>query len=178
MELITVILVIAILSVVAYPLLRGHRPELETRAAARHLENLAQRAQQLAINNNKPTRMVINCSKPGGFESCYVDLQTAVYTEDVVTGWITNTDEREVFKPGVQILKSQATALFDGDHTIPNIFWAIFMPSSQVYSDPRGFDLFVMNSDQSGTSKKGWRLTINNISGLSALRQDTLTLPS
>jgi prepilin-type N-terminal cleavage/methylation domain-containing protein len=177
MELITVILVIAILAVAAYPLLRGSQPDLQTQAAARQLESLTQKARFQAVNTQKPIRLVINCSRPEGFKSCYVDLQSATYTNTEVSGWRKDQKAHQVFEPGIQIVKSLTTATFDGEFTTPNIFWAIYMPSNQVFSDPRAFDLFMYHDSQSNADKKGWRLLVNHVSGQANLKRDTLTIP-
>jgi type II secretory pathway pseudopilin PulG len=175
-EVIVAVMIVAILAAVGYPLLKGNRSEIKTRAAARQLESLAQRARLLAINQQVPVRLVLNCAKPGGVESCYADLQSAVYTDAEVSGWVKRPEERQVLDPKVQVVKANEDADSDGATSFPNIYWAIFMPTNLVLSDPRGFELFVYNGDKIGADKEGWLFTVNNISGHATINRDVMAI--
>ncbi|MDR0549997.1 MAG: prepilin-type N-terminal cleavage/methylation domain-containing protein [Deltaproteobacteria bacterium] len=175
LEVIVVIAIIAILAVAAYPLFRGAQPEMKTQSAAKTLESTFQKARIMAINQQRPIRVIVNCTRPAGIESCYLDLQSAVYEEAAVTGWRRHATEHEVFDKSVNIAKVDNTAIYDGQVTIPNIFWVIFMPASQVYSDPRKFEIFLYHDGQVQAEKKGWRLSVDNISGRVANARANLT---
>jgi type II secretory pathway pseudopilin PulG len=169
MEVLIVVAVIAILSAVAYPLLRGPRAELKISGGARGLENLMQKARVMASSQQNSIRVVINCGLVG-IDSCYVDLQTAVLTDSAVTGWRLNYGERQVLDSSVQIAKKPATT-HDGAVSQPNIFWSIFMPTGQVYSDPRPFELFLSRKADLDANKSGWWLEVNNVTGRVYLRR-------
>ncbi|MDR1576633.1 MAG: prepilin-type N-terminal cleavage/methylation domain-containing protein [Deltaproteobacteria bacterium] len=175
MEMIVVIAVVAILVVISYPLLKASKPEYEARGAARQLEGMLQKAKLMAANHQRPIRIVINCLRPSGADNCYVDLQEGVYTEDVVSGWEIRPEERLKLIPEIRLVKTVANALYDGQVSVPNIFWVIFMPANNIFSDPRGFELFLYHQYQGQAEKNGWRLAINNVSGKIQLTQGTFT---
>jgi Tfp pilus assembly protein FimT len=164
-EIIVVVAVLSILSAVSYPLLKGRQPEAKVTSASNRLESLLQKARIMAINQQRPVRVIVNCTRPSGFESCFIDLQTAVYVESAVTGWQKHPADHYVFDKIVRVSKTDPAAIYDGATTIPNIFWLIFMPASQVYSDPRKFELFLYHDGQTLAEKSGWRLSVDNVSG-------------
>jgi prepilin-type N-terminal cleavage/methylation domain-containing protein len=176
LELIIVIVIIAILIGVSYPLMRGYQPSLKVRGGARQLESLMAKARVLAANQRQPIRVVINCSMPGEVKSCFVDLESAVYAEAVVTGWQKISSEHAVFDTILKIVRVMPGAAYDGNATPSNIFWTIFMPNGQAYSNPRPFDLYIYQQDQKGSEVNGWRLTVNNITGRVYLNREKFTI--
>jgi hypothetical protein len=77
----------------------------------------------------------------------------------------------------VSIVKTSADGLFDGAVTVPNIYWAVFMPSNQVFSDPKTFELFLFNNELSGPSRTGWHLSVNFITGRVFTNQGNFLVP-
>jgi Tfp pilus assembly protein FimT len=177
MEMIVVICVIGILAAVSYPLLKGSKPEYDARGASRQLEALLLKARTMAVNQQKPIRVVINCTRPAGTDHCYADLQAAIYNNEEVSGWEHRPQEREVLKPEIQIVKNNVTAGHDGNLTTPNLFWAIFMPANNIYSDPKAFEVFMYHNYQARPEKDGWLIAVNSVSGKIQLTRNSLATP-
>jgi prepilin-type N-terminal cleavage/methylation domain-containing protein len=174
-ELIIVIGITAILIGVGYPLMKGYQPELQARGGAKRLESLLQRGRVMAINQRRPMRVVVNCALTSGYESCFADLESAVYTEAEVTGWLKLPNERYILNDTLKAVKTKTTTVYDGEDTISGIYWTIFMPNGQAYSDPRPFDLFLYHLAQKGPEMDGWRLTVNNANGRVFLNRENFT---
>jgi hypothetical protein len=145
------------------------------RSSSRQLETLMEKARTMAINQKKPMRVVINCVRPAGADNCYADLQTAVYADKTVTGWQLSPPDRRVFDSVLRIVKTDPSAVFDGEISVPNIFWTIFTPAGNIFSDPRGFEIFLYHSSQKLPEKKGYKISINSFSGYISSETDTFT---
>ncbi|MDR2141656.1 MAG: prepilin-type N-terminal cleavage/methylation domain-containing protein [Deltaproteobacteria bacterium] len=165
MELLVVIGIIAILAGVSYPLMRGYQSGLRARGGARQLESMMQKGRVMAVNQRRPIRVVIDCSLSWVKKNCYVDLETAIYTDAKVSGWQKIPNERHVFDATLKAVKKSATPIFDGEFSYSGIFWTIFMPNGQAYSDPRPFEIFFYHLEQDGPEMEGWRLKVNNANG-------------
>jgi prepilin-type N-terminal cleavage/methylation domain-containing protein len=177
MELLTVIIIIGLLASVSYPLLRAYKPNLTARGGARQLETLLNQARLRAASLKKPVRAVINCTRPDGFKSCFLDLQTAVYTNENVTGWSREPKERRVLDSSLTVTKKSASAPHDGQVTVRDIYWVIFLPAGQVYSDPKPLELFVYHGSQKKPAKSGWKIAVASETGRAEMVRDTLKAP-
>jgi prepilin-type N-terminal cleavage/methylation domain-containing protein len=174
-ELLVVIGIIAILMGVTYPLMIGYQPEIKVRGDARRLEALLMKARVLASNQHRPIRAVINCSLSGTNKNCYADLQGAIYTEAEVTDWSLLPEEHQELNTIFKAVKKDPGATYDGEPTTTGIFWAIFMPNGHAYSNPRPFELFLFDNSQESAEKKGWILTVNNITGRVLLNRQKMS---
>jgi prepilin-type N-terminal cleavage/methylation domain-containing protein len=175
LELLVVIAIIGILTGVSYPLLKGQQPELKAKDGARQLESLLQRAKVLASSQFKPIRVVVDCSAASDVKGCVAELESAVYTEDEVTGWQKLSSDQREFDAILKAVKTTPTADFDGEETIPGIFWTIFMPNGKAFSNPRPFEVFLYHQDQKGPALDGWRVAVNNTTGRVSLTRDNFT---
>jgi prepilin-type N-terminal cleavage/methylation domain-containing protein len=172
-ELIVVIGIVGILALIAYPAMSRIIPNQRVSSEAKQLDSLMQKARLRAATAQKPVRVVVNCS----VNPCWFEMQYAVYTESAVTSWRTETGSRHTLNNGVTIANSQATYDFDGAGPAPaGVHYAIFMPDSRVYSDPRPFDVFFYHITSTGAEKPGWRLSLGADSGRVTTRRQNLTV--
>jgi Tfp pilus assembly protein PilE len=176
-ELMTVILVIAILAGVSYPLMRSYKPSLVARGGARLLGAALEKARARAARQNRPVRVVVNCDAANGLKSCFIDVQTAVFKDFEVTGWARNPGERRYLDRGLNVVKKPANGSHDGKKTFPGIFWSIFMPAGQVLSDPKPMSVFLYHGSQKGKAASGWRVTVDPDSGRVETRREPLASP-
>jgi prepilin-type N-terminal cleavage/methylation domain-containing protein len=163
MELLVVIAIVAIVAGVSYPLFKGYKVGLATSNWVRGVEALAQKARRLATNQRKPYRLIINCANPIDNLGCYLDLQEAIYQDTEVIGWQRSPVDRLSFEKSLKFVKVPTDNVFDGSVSLPNIYWAIFMPASQVFSDPNPFEFFLYN--ESDPAKNAWKLSVNKVTG-------------
>jgi hypothetical protein len=165
MELLTIIVIIAILIAISYPLLSSHKPELLAKAGARQIGALFQKARIRSANLNRPIRVVINCSKPSQKDQCFMDLQSAVVKETEVSDWERMPGDHELLDQNLLVVKKDPNALKDGQLSFKDIFWVIFMPTGRVFSDPNPLDLFLYHKNQKKELKNGWSLTVDKETG-------------
>ncbi|MDR1607240.1 MAG: hypothetical protein LBT38_02365, partial [Deltaproteobacteria bacterium] len=154
------------------------KPEYDTRTASLQLESILVKAQNMAVNQQKHTRVVVNCARVAGNKNCFADIESAVYDEYSVAGWEKRLEDREVLKPEIRVVKARPSATHSAkeeDMSETDVFWAIFMPSRHVFSEPQGFRLFIYHNSQPEPRKDGWRLTVNSLSGQVQLSRDSLT---
>ncbi|MDR1870630.1 MAG: prepilin-type N-terminal cleavage/methylation domain-containing protein [Deltaproteobacteria bacterium] len=165
MELMTVIAIIAILAGISYPLMRAYRPDLITKSAVDQIRSLMEKGRMRAASQRRPMRVVVNCAKPGGYPSCFADLQTAAFTQTDVSDWIRNSGDHQILDRTVMVIKKDPQSERDGKETFANIHWTIFMPSGQVFSDPRPLEFFLYHETEKGTTKKGWEIKVDPQTG-------------
>jgi prepilin-type N-terminal cleavage/methylation domain-containing protein len=175
-ELILVVALIAIMAMVTYAALNRYVPGYRVRAEAKAFDGLLQKARLLAATSQKPVRVVLNCSKAVD-DTCAVITQVASFTGATVTDWTSVQNGRRVFHRSVMAVKLPKPTTSDGSVTYPGIYWAIFMPDSRVFSDPRPFDLFFLN-DTADLSKSplGWQISLSNDAGRISSEQTTLPI--
>ncbi|MDR2142435.1 MAG: prepilin-type N-terminal cleavage/methylation domain-containing protein [Deltaproteobacteria bacterium] len=178
MEVLVVIVIIAIMAAVAYPLMRGYKPDLTVRGGVRQIDGVMRKARLRAANQNRPTRVVINCSRPGGFDSCFIDLQAAIFQDADITDWDRNPSDHLVLDKKLAVVKPVNNVAHDGKVSLKGIYWAIFMPAGQVFSDPRPLNLFIYHDSQKKELKKGWKIKVNNETGRVETTRDTLSAPA
>ncbi|MDR3155254.1 MAG: prepilin-type N-terminal cleavage/methylation domain-containing protein [Deltaproteobacteria bacterium] len=173
-ELLVVIAIVGILSLIAYPLLSRILPDSRVSSEVKQTDSYMQKARLKAATVQKPVRVVISCAE----DPCWIESQTAVYTGSAVTGWQADTGSRRRFAKGVSVADIAASPAHDGASKAPaGVRYAIFMPDSRVYSDPRPFDLFFYPSAVTSAEKRGWRLTVGPDSGRVNTARADLTLP-
>jgi Tfp pilus assembly protein FimT len=159
---------------IAFPALSRFVPNQKVSSEAKAVDSYLQKARLRAANSQKPIRVVINCA----VNPCWVELQTAVYTGSAVTSWQSESSDRHYFDRAVTGANSLASYAFDGATAAPaGVRYAIFMPDSRVYSDPKPFDIFFYHTSSSLPSKEGWRLSLSNDSGRVNTKRETLTIP-
>jgi prepilin-type N-terminal cleavage/methylation domain-containing protein len=176
-ELLIIIIILGILAAVSYPLFKAYRPGLTAKGGARQVETLMAKARVRAFNQKKPIRVVINCSHPGGFESCFMDLQSAAYNNHDVTGWLRQAGDHQVLDRNLMVAKLKSPSTHDGEVSVKDIYWAVFMPAGQVFSDPRPTSLLVYHQTQKNPDKFGWKISVNNDTGRVALVQGQFNVP-
>ncbi|MDR1315209.1 MAG: prepilin-type N-terminal cleavage/methylation domain-containing protein [Deltaproteobacteria bacterium] len=174
-ELLVVIAIVGILSLICYPAISRLVPNQRVSSEAKQVDAVMQKARLRAATAQRPVRVVLNCSA----SPCWVELQAAVYTLASVTSWAAEPGSRHFFAEGVAIANWSADYEFDGASAAPlGVRYAIFMPDSRVFSDPRPFDLFFYHGTQTEPDKNGWRLTVGSDSGRVNTRRETLTVAS
>jgi prepilin-type N-terminal cleavage/methylation domain-containing protein len=179
LEILVTLGILAIILAIAYPVFNRYLPSARSRAAARELDSVMQKARLRAAINQRPVRVVINCERiPTVSKSCRVIFQTAVYTGTAVTSWVDSPSDLRVLHEKIEFVNGLPGNTFppDGDKSYPNIYWAIFMPNSQVFSDPRPFDVFLYYSGRSGPDTPGWRIVLNNVSGRVNTERASMTI--
>ncbi|MDR1870485.1 MAG: prepilin-type N-terminal cleavage/methylation domain-containing protein [Deltaproteobacteria bacterium] len=163
LEIMVIIGIVAILSLIAYPLLKGYKEGQNTKNWVRSVETLAQKARLLATNQRKPYRLIINCANPIDNLGCYLDLEEAVYRDTEVIGWKRSPMNRLSFVQSLKFVQVSSDREYDGMISLPNIYWAIFTPTSQVFSDPNPFEFYLYND--SAMFQNSWKFTVNNVTG-------------
>ncbi|MDR1080442.1 MAG: prepilin-type N-terminal cleavage/methylation domain-containing protein [Deltaproteobacteria bacterium] len=172
-ELLVVIAIVGILSLIIYPTVARMVPNQRIASEAKQVDSVMQKARLRAATAQKPVRVVMNCSAA----PCWIEIQTAVYTVASVTSWTAEPGSRHVFNDGVKVANWNHTVGYDGASPAPaGIRYAIFMPDSRVYSDPRPFDVFFYHSGSTETDKPGWRLTLGSDTGRVNTSRETLAL--
>jgi prepilin-type N-terminal cleavage/methylation domain-containing protein len=176
LELIAAVAIIGILASICYAAMNRYVPGFRLRAEAKAIDSLFQKARLRAASSQKPVRVVINCTK-NVVDTCVANLEGANYTGANVTSWTNFSSDRHEFSPYVMAVKETSASTFDGTSTFTNIFWAIFLPDSRVFSDPRPFSLFIYNDgDNLSQLTKGWRVSLSNDAGRVATEQVELTI--
>ncbi|MDR1036122.1 MAG: prepilin-type N-terminal cleavage/methylation domain-containing protein [Deltaproteobacteria bacterium] len=171
-ELLVVVAIVGILSLIVYPAVSRMVPNQKISSEAKQVDAVMQKARLRAATAQKPIRVVLNCSS----QPCWVEIQAAVYTVASVTSWATEPGSRHVFSDGVTVRHWSATTVGDGSSRAPSgVSYAIFMPDSRVYSDPRPFDVFFYHQGSTEPQKPGWRLSVGTDSGRVNTSRETLT---
>jgi prepilin-type N-terminal cleavage/methylation domain-containing protein len=176
-ELLVVISIIAMLAIIGYPLARSEKPDLSVKNAVVTLEGLMDKGRLKAATLNRPTRVVVNCGRSGGFESCFADLQTAEIKNAEVTDWRRSPPDRRVLDKNVNVVKKSPSLGHDGKLSFKGIYWSIFTPGGLVYSDPKPLNLFVYHDSQPGKNKKGWNIKIDASTGRVESTRGNLSSP-
>ena len=173
-ELISVIAIIGILAAIAFPALSRLVPNQKLSSDAKSVDAILQKARLRAATSQKPIRVVLNCSA----SPCWIELQAAQYLNSAVVGWNAMNNERHVFSSGTAVGNSSPDYAFDGSSAAPSgIRYAIFMPDSRVYSDPKPFDVFLYLGSATATNpKNGWRITLSSDSGRVFSKKEALTI--
>jgi Tfp pilus assembly protein FimT len=174
MELLTVIAIIGILAAISFPALSRMVPNQKLSSDAKSVDAILQKARLRAATSQKPIRVVLNCSA----SPCWIELQAATYLNSSVSGWNSVENERYVFNSSTSVSNSSTTYAFDGASAAPaGVRYAIFMPDSRVYSDPKPFDVFLYLGSASGVNpKNGWRITLSSDSGRVNSKKESLTI--
>ncbi|MDR1656111.1 MAG: prepilin-type N-terminal cleavage/methylation domain-containing protein [Deltaproteobacteria bacterium] len=163
-ELLVVIGIIVILAGLTVPLIARHLGDSKVRVAAGNLDSVFQKARMMAVTSQKPVRVVLNCTR-NVVDKCVLSLQVPVFEVITIKSWQSMPAFRREFDPSILAVKEPGSAAYDGQKSWPNIFWAIFMPDSRVYSDPRPFTLFFFKDGQTKKARQGWLVKLSNDSG-------------
>jgi prepilin-type N-terminal cleavage/methylation domain-containing protein len=176
-ELLAVIAIIAILALIIFPSLMRFLPNSRVRADSRALATVMQKARLRAATIQKPIRVVLNCTQ----KPCFVDMQAAIYGNPTlgedgssVKGWTSINEERHRFNDNVSAIKlpSACATCYDGAVTVAGVTYAIFMPGSHVFSDPRPYEIFLYYNQGTAAVRPGWRLSVSNDSGRVITKRD------
>ncbi|MDR2421971.1 MAG: GspH/FimT family protein [Deltaproteobacteria bacterium] len=141
------------------------------------LESALEKARARAIRQNRPMRVVVNCAAANALKACFVDVQSAVFKDFEVADWARIPNERRVLDRELKIVKKPATAAHDGKKNFPGVFWSIFMPAGQVFSDPKPMSVFLYHGAQSGKGATGWLLTVDPDTGRIESKRERLASP-
>jgi prepilin-type N-terminal cleavage/methylation domain-containing protein len=163
-ELLAVIAIVGILALITFPALARFVPNQRVSGEAKQVDAIMQRARLRAATSQKPVRVVVNCS---GIP-CWAEIQLARYTFGAVSGWEQEPGTRHPFSDDVTAVRRATGGAYsyDGATAAPNgVFYAIFMPDSRVFSDPRPFDVFFYHRATTTLMKQGWRLSLGPDSG-------------
>ncbi|MDR1658134.1 MAG: prepilin-type N-terminal cleavage/methylation domain-containing protein [Deltaproteobacteria bacterium] len=170
-ELIAILGISAILAGVAFPKLTNHLNDSKIRTEAGNLDSVFQKARMMAATTQKPVRVVLNCTLKTS-KGCFLALQTPVFSGTEVSSWNEVPSFRHECDPSVSAIGDPGSTAYDGKEKVAGIFWAIFMPDSQVYSTPRPFNLFFFRKDAKNEIRPGWRVILSNDSGRVAIQSD------
>ncbi|MDR1041669.1 MAG: prepilin-type N-terminal cleavage/methylation domain-containing protein [Deltaproteobacteria bacterium] len=172
-ELLVVIAIVGILSLICYPAMSRLVPNQRVSGEAKQVDAIMQKARLRAATAQRPVRVVLNCAST----PCWVEMQAAVYTLESVTSWAAEAGTRHAFNSDVTVANWASSVEYDGASAAPlGVRYAIFMPDSRVYSDPRPFDLFFYHRTSTEAVKPGWRLTLGADSGRVNTRREQLNL--
>ena len=135
MELMVAIGIMAILSLIAYPLLSGHIATSRVKTDARTVDSVLQRARMTAAITQRPVRVVLNCAR-NVIPACGLSFQTAAYAGATLIGWDNKPAWRRILGEKSQVAPGSGPGFsHDGSSTTPGVYWAIFMPDSRVFSE-------------------------------------------
>jgi prepilin-type N-terminal cleavage/methylation domain-containing protein len=172
-ELLIAIAIIGILAAIAFPAMNRLIPDRQVTNEAKMVDSYLQKARLRSASTQKPIRVVINCTGP----RCWIELQRAEYTMAAVTSWVAETTNRYYFNKNVTVanlLPPGTTYNYDGSSAAPvNVHYAIFMPDSRVYSDPRPFHIFIYSKGDTSPQIEGWYITLSNDSGRVSIKRET-----
>jgi prepilin-type N-terminal cleavage/methylation domain-containing protein len=165
-EFIIVAAIISILALIAAPFLISLVPRAELRNAAGDAATAMRQARLKAADSQKPSRVVLDCrdhslnrAKP-----CQARLDIAVFDKTgQLDRWVEVDGSRLELAVTVGVLAAAGSTAVakNPDH----VFWAVFLPSSQVLASHDPFNL-VFSSDKLPST---WRLSVNKHSGRATL---------
>jgi hypothetical protein len=158
-----VVAIIGLLTLIAYPSRSSLAPKQKVRGESDRLSGLFQKVRQRAQSSQRPIRVSLSCRNQSA-RGCRVSVQAAVFSGTTIADWAQTDEPGYTIDPAVQVSHLAETRSSDGLIVNPDIFWAIFMPDSRVYSDPRPFDLYLYHpsGDKAPT---GFRLQVSNDTG-------------
>jgi prepilin-type N-terminal cleavage/methylation domain-containing protein len=174
LELMVVMVIIGILGAIVYPgvarLHSNQKLSKDSYAVDAHL----QKARLKAAMTQKPMRVVLDCSK----ETCWVQLQTPVYYQTNVESWDGSQNPKVYFNERTKVSNVKKSFGHDGDSSAPkDVRYAIFMPDSRVFTDPKPFDILIHPAIiDSSKPLSGFRITITNDSGRVGIKKETVKL--
>jgi type II secretion system protein H len=163
-ELMVVIGIISLLSTAVFLSFRGLSLDRKVRTEAARLDSVLQSARTRANALQIPIRVVVDCAKANR-NHCQYSTQTAQVNNASVTGWTAPTDIHHVDAVVNIGQKTGSLGNFDGDKTITDVYWAIFLPTRETYSSPRPFDLVFFTGNSQDSANNSYRIRISNKSG-------------
>ncbi|MDR2349376.1 MAG: prepilin-type N-terminal cleavage/methylation domain-containing protein [Deltaproteobacteria bacterium] len=176
LELLTVIAIIGILAAIIFPTMSRLIPDRQLSNDARRVDALFQKARLRAATTQKPIRAVINCASAS--TPCVMELQAALYTNSAVSSWQTDPGERHVFNSNNRVSVYRTNPGRDGSDPVPTgVTYAIFMPDSRVYSDPKPYEIFIHMKSADLAGATGYLLTLSNDSGRVSSKKETSAVP-
>jgi prepilin-type N-terminal cleavage/methylation domain-containing protein len=174
-EIIIVIGITAIIIGIAVPSVSYYLKSSRIRTEARYLESIFQRGRMMAVVNQKPVRVVLDCVR-ASTEGCHMKLEVAKYKGAMVDSWETAHTYSRVCNQNVAVIQTEPSAPYDGSAVASNLYWAIFMPDSHVYSNPRPFSVFFHYLSDSSEKQAGWRVSLSAESGRVDTRRDEVII--
>jgi Tfp pilus assembly protein FimT len=176
LELLVIMGIVAVLSMIAFPFLTDYLADSRARTEARSVDSAFQRARMMAAITQRPVRVVLNCTRAVA-PACVLNLQTALYSGVLVSGWNNEITYRREMHEKVEVEAATGPGTsHDGSATTPGIHWAIFMPDSRVFSDPRPLSLFFHQDNRTGPATRGWRVSLSSDSGRVQTQRDQVDL--
>jgi hypothetical protein len=177
LELFLVVIILAVLSAVWAPTNVSPKLKLMSKGGARQLQSIMAMARSRAMFLNKPIQVVINCSHPEGFDSCFIDLLPAEQGESMFSGGDRGLDGQMVLEPNLAVARPNFPRTFEGSGATQKFKFAVFTPLGQVIFDPRPPELFLYHQDQKSAEKKGWKIQIIDDTGRISLDWSQILVP-
>jgi Tfp pilus assembly protein FimT len=168
MELLTVVAVIAAMSLLVVPNLVSSLPRARLSSEAQRLATFMRQARLKALNTQKPVRVSINCidhfaaSDPS---ACRARMELAVFEDGEMSKWVLVRDGRLEFNGAVNIQARDSNwNPVNGSGLNSDLAWAVFFPSGRLatsFGPPFNLSLWSYGEEAS----EGWALTLNSASG-------------
>jgi prepilin-type N-terminal cleavage/methylation domain-containing protein len=155
-----VLAIISVLALMAVPLLMRLVPYAQLRGAARNTAAVMQKARLQAANSQKLARVVVNCSDKTKPCAVRIDVPVLNGKDGTITKWKELPGSRQEMPPPVKVASYGARNPIHDDET-PGLFWAVFLPSSQVLTSHKPFDLRFTTEKLNAA----WQITLNQLSG-------------
>jgi prepilin-type N-terminal cleavage/methylation domain len=165
-ELMVVVIVIAVLAMMAIPATMSIVPYARVRMEAQNAAAIMRQARLKAANTQRPTRVVLECFDHVGNANapCIFSMQTATYTEGVLTGW---DDVPVGGMDMVYIVSPAVTAKAATGNTSASVFWVVFMPSSRAFASHVPYEIDFTPTRAAAHGQ--WKLSVNSSSGRTTL---------
>jgi type II secretory pathway pseudopilin PulG len=173
MEMIVVVFIVGLIAALAVPNLLSTVPRSRLNADTQKLATFLRQARLKAANTQKPIRVSFNCidhfllaTRP----PCVALMETAVFEDGIMTGWLTIRDGRLEFRPEINITATSTTwTSLPGSALNSNLIWIVFTPSSRLISSfgpPINISLWYGNAPFGGFT---YDVTLNPASGRVAM---------
>jgi prepilin-type N-terminal cleavage/methylation domain-containing protein len=172
-EILTVMIIIGLMATIAYPAVSRLYSGQQLSRDSHGLDELLQKARLKAAITQKPIRVVLDCSK----DKCWAELQTPVYDKNNVVAWDRTLDARKYLNGRTSVTNVQDFSEHDGSKEAPNgVRYAIFLPDSRVFSDPKPFDILLHPSKEKDVRlRKGFRIIVSADSGRVVIRRESIS---
>jgi prepilin-type N-terminal cleavage/methylation domain-containing protein len=172
-EMLTVMIVIGILAAVAYPAVSRLYSGQQLSRDSHGLDELLQKARLRAAITQRPIRVVLDCSK----DRCWAELQAPVYDKSNVVSWDKTKDARKYLSERTAVTNVQDFSDHDGTKEAPKgVRYAIFLPDSRVFSDPKPFDILIHPAKENSIRlRKGFRVLVSADSGRVLIRRESIS---
>lgn len=158
-ELLTAIVIFAILVMIAAPALFSIIPSFQLRRAASATSGLMSLGRTTAFNTKKPIRAVVNCRLAD--EPCRLSLFAAVFDDSgALDSWEEIGNSIRAFADGVEVSAQTPNTMVNNNPA--NVYWAVFLPTGKVIASHSPFTLVL---DTNGYNSGTWNISVNLSNG-------------